>query len=150
MNSAPLVLVPSVNYVAGANRNNVLVLPPEHAEEISSQRKEREKLEPLLLIGPTYQKKSILLEFHKRTELEMQGLHKGFYGRFHQKFSDSQMIRDSWSRCITEDANQNSKISTSALIDEYDLEEMDLKWQVAMISMRMKKFYKKTGLEKAI
>ncbi|GJR21625.1 hypothetical protein Tco_0970152 [Tanacetum coccineum] len=30
-------------------------------------------------------------------------------------------------------------------IDEYDLEEMDLKWQVAMISMRVKKFYKKTG-----
>ncbi|GJY92217.1 ribonuclease H-like domain-containing protein [Tanacetum coccineum] len=30
-------------------------------------------------------------------------------------------------------------------IDEYDLEEMDLKWQVAMISMRMKKFYKKTS-----
>ncbi|GJR17072.1 hypothetical protein Tco_0965599 [Tanacetum coccineum] len=30
-------------------------------------------------------------------------------------------------------------------IDEYDLEEIDLKWQVAMISMRMKKFYKKTG-----
>ncbi|GJR82063.1 hypothetical protein Tco_0152848 [Tanacetum coccineum] len=28
-------------------------------------------------------------------------------------------------------------------IDEHDLEEMDLKWQVAMISMRMKKFYKK-------
>ncbi|GJZ26299.1 reverse transcriptase domain-containing protein [Tanacetum coccineum] len=33
-------------------------------------------------------------------------------------------------------------------IDEYDLEEMDLKWQVAMISMRMKKFYKKTGTHK--
>ncbi|GKF74889.1 ribonuclease H-like domain-containing protein [Tanacetum coccineum] len=30
-------------------------------------------------------------------------------------------------------------------IDEYDLEEMDLKWQVTMISMRIKKFYKKTG-----
>ncbi|GKD69289.1 hypothetical protein Tco_1323379, partial [Tanacetum coccineum] len=30
-------------------------------------------------------------------------------------------------------------------IDEYDLKEMDLKWHVAMISMRMKKFYKKTG-----
>ncbi|GJT08163.1 retrovirus-related pol polyprotein from transposon TNT 1-94 [Tanacetum coccineum] len=28
-------------------------------------------------------------------------------------------------------------------LDEFDLEEMDLKWQVAMISMRMKKFYKK-------
>ncbi|GJV34065.1 hypothetical protein Tco_1394465, partial [Tanacetum coccineum] len=30
-------------------------------------------------------------------------------------------------------------------LDEFDLEEMDLKWQVTMISMRMKKFYKKTG-----
>ncbi|GJS68732.1 ribonuclease H-like domain-containing protein [Tanacetum coccineum] len=30
-------------------------------------------------------------------------------------------------------------------LDEFDLEEIDLKWQVAMISMRMKKFYKKTG-----
>ncbi|GJZ52434.1 putative ribonuclease H-like domain-containing protein [Tanacetum coccineum] len=30
-------------------------------------------------------------------------------------------------------------------LDEFDLEEMDLKWQVAMISMRMKKLYKKTG-----
>ncbi|GKD87715.1 putative ribonuclease H-like domain-containing protein [Tanacetum coccineum] len=28
---------------------------------------------------------------------------------------------------------------------EFDLEEMDLKWQVAMISMRLKKFYKKSG-----
>ncbi|GJR90454.1 ribonuclease H-like domain-containing protein [Tanacetum coccineum] len=30
-------------------------------------------------------------------------------------------------------------------LDEFDLEEIDLKWQVAIISMRMKKFYKKTG-----
>ncbi|GJU53633.1 putative ribonuclease H-like domain-containing protein [Tanacetum coccineum] len=30
-------------------------------------------------------------------------------------------------------------------LDEFDLEEMDLKWQVAMILMRVKKFYKRTG-----
>ncbi|GJY32516.1 hypothetical protein Tco_0416985 [Tanacetum coccineum] len=30
-------------------------------------------------------------------------------------------------------------------LDEFDLEEMDLKWQVATISIRLKKFYKKTG-----
>ncbi|GKA45339.1 putative ribonuclease H-like domain-containing protein [Tanacetum coccineum] len=30
-------------------------------------------------------------------------------------------------------------------LDEFDLEETDLKWQVAMISLRLKKFYKKTG-----
>nr|GFA57454.1 hypothetical protein [Tanacetum cinerariifolium] len=29
-------------------------------------------------------------------------------------------------------------------VDEFDLEEMDLKWLVAMISTRLKKFYKKT------
>nr|GEY72624.1 hypothetical protein [Tanacetum cinerariifolium] len=29
-------------------------------------------------------------------------------------------------------------------VDEFDLEEIDLKWQVAMISTRLKKFYKKT------
>ncbi|GKA97211.1 ribonuclease H-like domain-containing protein [Tanacetum coccineum] len=29
-------------------------------------------------------------------------------------------------------------------IDHDDLEEMDLKWQVAMLSMRVKRFYKKT------
>ncbi|GJS82493.1 ribonuclease H-like domain-containing protein [Tanacetum coccineum] len=30
-------------------------------------------------------------------------------------------------------------------VDHDDLEEMDLKWQVAMLSMRVKRFYKKTG-----
>nr|GEU70462.1 hypothetical protein [Tanacetum cinerariifolium] len=30
-------------------------------------------------------------------------------------------------------------------VDEFDLEEMDLKWQVALISTSLKKFYKKTG-----
>nr|GFD24562.1 ribonuclease H-like domain-containing protein [Tanacetum cinerariifolium] len=30
-------------------------------------------------------------------------------------------------------------------INHDDLEEMDLKWQVAMLSMRVKRFYKKTG-----
>nr|GEU42171.1 zf-CCHC domain-containing protein/UBN2 domain-containing protein [Tanacetum cinerariifolium] len=30
-------------------------------------------------------------------------------------------------------------------VEEFDLEKMDLKWHVAMISTRLKKFYKKTG-----
>ncbi|GJY38232.1 reverse transcriptase domain-containing protein [Tanacetum coccineum] len=37
------------------------------------------------------------------------------------------------------------QFSTILSVDEFDLEEMDLKWQVAMIFMRLKKFYKKTG-----
>ncbi|GJR42300.1 hypothetical protein Tco_1310403 [Tanacetum coccineum] len=31
------------------------------------------------------------------------------------------------------------------LIDDLDIEEMDINWQIAMIAIRMKKFYKKTG-----
>ncbi|GJT52336.1 ribonuclease H-like domain-containing protein [Tanacetum coccineum] len=38
---------------------------------------------------------------------------------------------------------ENSSSYTNDL-DEFDLEEMDLKWQVAMILIRLKKFYKKT------
>nr|GEU49143.1 hypothetical protein [Tanacetum cinerariifolium] len=45
-----------------------------------------------------------------------------------------------------------SRLNSPQLDDEYlekinhdDLEEMDLKWQVAMLSMRVKQFYKKTG-----
>ncbi|GKE42045.1 hypothetical protein Tco_1469329, partial [Tanacetum coccineum] len=45
-------------------------------------------------------------------------------------------------------ANQSSYLELDhedlEQLDEFDLEEIDLKWQVAMISMRMKKFYKKT------
>ncbi|GKA84289.1 hypothetical protein Tco_0805884 [Tanacetum coccineum] len=45
-------------------------------------------------------------------------------------------------------ANQSSGLQLDhedlEQLDEFDLEEMDLKWQVAMISTRLKKFYKKT------
>ncbi|GKA52370.1 ribonuclease H-like domain-containing protein [Tanacetum coccineum] len=53
---------------------------------------------------------------------------------------------------VSENTSSTNEVSTaygvstsSEHLDEFDLEEMDLKWKVAMISMRMKKFYKKTG-----
>ncbi|GKE04093.1 hypothetical protein Tco_1396111 [Tanacetum coccineum] len=83
-----------------------------------------------------------------------EGLHKG-YDRFQSLLSQLEIHGAGVS---TEDANQKflrslpsawSQVSLIMRIkpgiDEYDLEEMDLKWQVAMISMRMKKFYNKTG-----
>nr|GEX89007.1 hypothetical protein [Tanacetum cinerariifolium] len=46
-------------------------------------------------------------------------------------------------------ANQSSGLQLDhedlKQVDEFDLEEMDLKWQMAMISRKLKKFYKKTG-----
>nr|GEX09590.1 ribonuclease H-like domain-containing protein [Tanacetum cinerariifolium] len=51
-----------------------------------------------------------------------------------------------------ENTNSTSEVNTAygdhedlEQVDEFDLEEIDLKWQVAMISTRLKKFYKKTG-----
>nr|GEW39809.1 retrovirus-related Pol polyprotein from transposon TNT 1-94 [Tanacetum cinerariifolium] len=76
-----------------------------------------------------------------------EGLDKG-YDRFQRLLS----LLEIHGACIsTEDANQMF-LSTPQLdkedleqIDHDDLEEMDLKWQVAMLSMRVKRFYKKTG-----
>ncbi|GJW10352.1 hypothetical protein Tco_1576179 [Tanacetum coccineum] len=46
-------------------------------------------------------------------------------------------------------ANQSSGLQLDhedlKQVDEFNLEETDLKWQVAMISIRLNKFYKKTG-----
>nr|GEY58254.1 hypothetical protein [Tanacetum cinerariifolium] len=48
----------------------------------------------------------------------------------------------------TEDTNSINEVNTangvSTAINHDDLEEVDLKWQVAMLSMRVKRFYKKT------
>ncbi|GKB72571.1 hypothetical protein Tco_0933983, partial [Tanacetum coccineum] len=53
---------------------------------------------------------------------------------------------------VSENTSSTNDVSTacgvsnpSEQLDEFGLEEMDLKWQVAIISMRMKKFYKNTG-----
>ncbi|GJS12323.1 hypothetical protein Tco_0369119 [Tanacetum coccineum] len=42
-------------------------------------------------------------------------------------------------------AHEVSTASSQGQIDTDDLEEMDLKWQVAMLTMRVKRFLKKTG-----
>nr|GEU66850.1 hypothetical protein [Tanacetum cinerariifolium] len=45
----------------------------------------------------------------------------------------------------SDNTSSTNEVKTAYGVDEFDLEEMDLKWQVAMISIRLKKFYKKTG-----
>nr|GEZ44409.1 ribonuclease H-like domain-containing protein [Tanacetum cinerariifolium] len=52
------------------------------------------------------------------------------------------------STSITNELNAAYSVSTAtghSSQAQDDLEEMDLKWQVAMLSMRVKRFYKKTG-----
>ncbi|GJW28811.1 retrovirus-related pol polyprotein from transposon TNT 1-94 [Tanacetum coccineum] len=113
-------------------------------KEILSQKKEKEKLGPLCLW--LYQKSS-LLKFHKRTDAkENTNDVSTAYSVSNPSGQNSQYEQTSSYSLL---ANQSScpQLDHEDLeqLDEYDLEEMDLKWQVAMISMRMKKFYKKTG-----
>nr|GEV82068.1 reverse transcriptase domain-containing protein [Tanacetum cinerariifolium] len=75
-----------------------------------------------------------------------EGVHKG-YDRFQSLLSQ---LETHGVDVSTKDANQKF-LSSPQLdledlekIDEFDLEDMDLKWQMAMISTRLKKFYKKT------
>nr|GEW00400.1 putative ribonuclease H-like domain-containing protein [Tanacetum cinerariifolium] len=75
-----------------------------------------------------------------------EGVHKG-YDRFQSLLSQ---LETHGVDVSTEDANQKflsgPQLDHEDLeqIDEFELEDMDLKWQMAMISTRLKKFYKKT------
>nr|GEV56135.1 hypothetical protein [Tanacetum cinerariifolium] len=76
--------------------------------------------------------------------LKKEGLHKG-YDMFQSLLSQLEIHGTGVS---TKDANQNGpQLDHEDLeqVDKIDLEEMDLKWHVAMIFTRLKKFYKKTG-----
>ncbi|GJV89417.1 hypothetical protein Tco_1533355 [Tanacetum coccineum] len=104
----------------------IKVLPPKTAEQILSEKRK-----------------------NARTTLLMDLL-----GRFSTS-SGSNSQRENSFLYITDElmysffANQSSGLHLDhedlEQLDEFDLEEMDLKWQVAIISMRLKKFYKKTG-----
>ncbi|GKA41137.1 putative reverse transcriptase domain-containing protein [Tanacetum coccineum] len=106
---------------------------------IFDRRKEREKLGPLCFMA--YQKNSSCAKCSCKIGL-MQKRDRGmpiksrFGGNDEYPRDANVFLEATLPQIGYEDLEQ---------IDEYDLEEMDLKWQVAMISMRMKKFYKKTG-----
>nr|GEY55191.1 ribonuclease H-like domain-containing protein [Tanacetum cinerariifolium] len=92
------------------------------------------------------QKYLLKQQFESFSVSNSEGLHKG-YDMFQSLLSQ---LETHAAGVSTEDANQ--KFLSGPQLDhedleqvvEFDLEEMDLKWQVAMISTRLKKFYKKT------
>ncbi|GJS44582.1 hypothetical protein Tco_0594703 [Tanacetum coccineum] len=138
----------------------IKVLPPRTAEEIVARERERKARTTLLMALP----EDHLAKFHKMTDA------KEMWDAIKSRVSgndESKKITNevSTTYCVPNPSGQNSQYEQTSSysllanqsscpqldhedleqIDEYDLEEMDLKWQVAMISMRMKKFYKKTG-----
>ncbi|GJU04112.1 hypothetical protein Tco_1114450 [Tanacetum coccineum] len=128
----------------------IKVLPPKTVKEILAREKERKARSTLLMALP----EDHLAKFHKMTDAKemwdaiksrfCEGLHKG-YDRFQSLLSQLEIHGAGVS---AEDANQkflrvfesDVKGSTGS-----SSKEMVLKWQLAMISMRLKKFYKKTS-----
>ncbi|GJS68626.1 hypothetical protein Tco_0683191 [Tanacetum coccineum] len=144
----------------------IRVLPSKTAKEILARERERKARTTLLMSIP----KDHLAKFHKMTDAKKifsvsnsEGLHKG-YDRFQSLLSQLEIhgvgvsTKDDLYKVFEPDVKGSTRSSSSAQnvafvssstsstnnVDEFDLEEMDLKWHVAMISMRLKKFYKKT------
>ncbi|GJZ63032.1 ribonuclease H-like domain-containing protein, partial [Tanacetum coccineum] len=131
-------------------QGQIKVLPPRTAEKILAREREgKEKRRTAILNDGIKEIQKYILKQHFEgfSLSNSEGLHKG-YDRFQSLLSQLEIHGAGVS---TKVANQKF-LSCPQLdhedleqLDEFDLEEMDLKWQVAMISMRMKKFYKKTG-----
>ncbi|GKD42178.1 ribonuclease H-like domain-containing protein, partial [Tanacetum coccineum] len=109
-------------------QGQIKVLPLRTAEEILARERERKARTTLLMALP----EDHLAKFHKMNDAkEMWEAIKSRFGG-----NDESKKMQNCPQLDHEDLEQ---------LDEFNLKEMDLKWQVAMILMRIKKFYKKTG-----
>ncbi|GKA18987.1 putative ribonuclease H-like domain-containing protein [Tanacetum coccineum] len=133
--------------VSTNTNGQIRVLPPKTAEEILARERERKASTTLLMSIP----KDHLAKFHKMTDAkEMWEAIKSRFGvsteDANQKFLRS--LPASWSQALLHHLPAHRMwrlfLLKALAVDEFDLEEIDLKWQVAMISMRLKKFYKNT------
>nr|GEX45844.1 ribonuclease H-like domain-containing protein [Tanacetum cinerariifolium] len=96
----------------------IKVLPPKTAEEVVAREKERKARNTLLMELP---------EDH--------------LAKFHKMANSKKMWEAIKSRFCGNDESKNMQ----KYLLKQQFEEVDLKWQVAMISMRIKKFHKRTG-----
>nr|GEV80742.1 hypothetical protein [Tanacetum cinerariifolium] len=140
------------------------VLPPKTAKEVMARERERKARTTLLMALP----EDHLAKFHKMadkkemfqtllSQLEIHGAGVS-HEDVKQKFLRS--LPSFWSQVALimrtkpgldtlsfVDLYNNLRVFVMMLkqINDADMEEMDLKWQVAMISMRIKKFHKRIG-----
>ncbi|GJV16916.1 retrovirus-related pol polyprotein from transposon TNT 1-94 [Tanacetum coccineum] len=125
-------------------------IPKRDSQVVSEPRREtREKSKDHLAYGPTERSSAKFYKMMVQKNVGLPSIYIGgtdeskkmqkVYLEAHYEQTSSYSLLANQSSCPQLDHEDLEQI------DEYDLEEMDLKWQVAMISMRMKKFYKKTG-----
>nr|GEW66743.1 ribonuclease H-like domain-containing protein [Tanacetum cinerariifolium] len=101
--------------------------PPTTVEEKLDRRNELKARGTLLMALPN--EHQLKFNSYKNAKSLMEGTEKRFGGNMESKKSNSPQLDN-------EDLKQ---------IDPDDLEEIDLKWQMAMLTMRSRRFLQKTG-----
>nr|GEZ00864.1 reverse transcriptase domain-containing protein [Tanacetum cinerariifolium] len=115
------------------------VLPPKTTEEVVAREKERKARTTLLMALP----EDHLAKFHKMDDAKE--IFDDLYNNL-RVFERDVKVTTASSSSNTQNVAFVSADSTSSTNDtnDDDLKEMDLKWQVAIIFMRIKKFHKRT------
>ncbi|GJV94933.1 hypothetical protein Tco_1546510, partial [Tanacetum coccineum] len=139
----------------------IKILPPKTGEEVVARERERKARTTLLMAIP----EDHLAKFHKMTDAkEMWNAIKSRFGGNDESkkitnevstahgvsntsghYSKHEQTTSSYSLLASQSSCPQLDHEDLDQVDEYDLEEMDLKWQVAMISMRIKKFQQQAG-----
>nr|GEU57073.1 hypothetical protein [Tanacetum cinerariifolium] len=136
-------------FVTTDTNGMIKVLPPKTTEEVVARERERKASTTLLMALP----EDHLVKFHKIDYAkDMWEAIKSRFGsndesKKMQKYLLKQQLEGffvSTSEGLHKSAPQLDYDNLDQINDD-DMEEMDLKWQVAMISMRIKKFHKRTG-----
>nr|GEV27973.1 uncharacterized mitochondrial protein AtMg00810-like [Tanacetum cinerariifolium] len=105
----------------------IKVLPSKTAEEVVARKRERKARTTLLTVLPG----DHLAKFHKMADAK------------EINTNDVSTAYSVSSHSVLKSQKEGSASYTNEINDDY-MEEMDLKWQVAMLSMRIKKFHKRT------
>nr|GEV35765.1 ribonuclease H-like domain-containing protein [Tanacetum cinerariifolium] len=136
----------------------IKVLAPKTAKEVMARERERKARNTLLMALP----EDHLAKFHKMADAKE--MWEAIKSRFSTTASSSNTENVEFvsakntsstndistaysvsSPSILKSQMEGSSSYTDEINDDDDMEEIDLKWQVAMISMRIKKFHKRTG-----
>nr|GEW54455.1 hypothetical protein [Tanacetum cinerariifolium] len=107
----------------------IKVLPPKAAKEVVARKNERKAKTTLLMALP----EDHLAKFHKMADVK-------------EITNDISTAYTVSSRSVSKSQKEGSSSYTDEINDD-DIEEMNLKWPVAMIFMRIKKFHKRTRRE---
>ncbi|GJT65736.1 hypothetical protein Tco_1017216, partial [Tanacetum coccineum] len=148
----------SVN--TGFNRTDSKFCPPKTTEEMVLRREKEQFWE---MMNPERMQKYILKQQFEDSQLSTEGVNPNVFEISYLLLGTSFTLivsepNPGWRQSFVFSTDQTSSYSLLASqsscpqldhedldqVDEYDLEEIDLKWQVAMISMRINKFQKKT------